>query len=65
MYHASLQEAGKCGTFFLYLAAEQFADMSFYLRLSAIQAFAKISDDYRDKLANRGVLLKGVLLDIK
>ncbi len=65
MYHASLQEAGKCGTFFLYLAAEQFADMSFNLRLSAIQAFAKISDDYRDKLANRGVLLKGVLLDIK
>ena len=28
--------------------------MSFYLRLSAIQAFAKTSDDYRDKLANGG-----------
>ena len=63
MYHASLQEAGKCGTFFLYLAAEQFADMSFYLRLSAIQAFAKISDDYRKKI--RGNANERVLMDTK
>jgi len=31
MYHASLREVGMCGTFILYLVAEQFADMSFYL----------------------------------
>ena len=64
MYHASLQEAGKCGTFFLYLAAEQFADMSFYLRLSAIQAFAKISDDYRNEKI-RGNAYEGALMYTK
>ena len=64
MYHASLREVGMCGTFILYLVAEQFADMSFNLRLSAIQAFAKISDDHRNEKI-RGNAYEGALMYTK